>query len=260
MVLPAASAELCPQCGADVRTCGARCRSCGFWLPSTPAPRTGPPTARPSFAVREGSKNALLGVIFVGGVIVLGLVFLGAIVWSRSGAVDGLAVNAGQPAALLPAHGGAPDRLEPTLLLMEARGLATAWHRDAVLVSISVGPLDARGVAADGAIELAFARPNGARISGGSDTAGTRFTLRSTGGPLTSSEEHAGKGRVAPEPNCLFEDAWAAAQRAGASAESRMRLRYVWSEKHDRPVWEVVNAGGDVQRRIDGITCSILTR
>jgi hypothetical protein len=37
-------------------------------------------------------------------------------------------------------------------------------------------------------------------------------------------------------------------------------MRYAWSEKQGRPVWEVVTSEGQVQRRLDGVSCSILTR
>jgi len=63
-----------------------------------------------------------------------------------------------------------------------------------------------------------------------------------------------------PEPNCLFEDAWASAQRAGADANAGLSLRYAWNEKQARPIWEVVGGDGQVLRRLDGVTCSILTR
>jgi hypothetical protein len=77
---------------------------------------------------------------------------------------------------------------------------------------------------------------------------------------LTKNEERSGRSRIAPEPNCLFEDAWSAAQRAGADANAGLGLRYAWNEKQGRPIWEVVNADGQVQRRLDGVSCSILTR
>jgi hypothetical protein len=37
-------------------------------------------------------------------------------------------------------------------------------------------------------------------------------------------------------------------------------LRYSWSEKQARPIWEVVSGDGQVLRRLDGVSCSILTR
>ena len=84
--------------------------------------------------------------------------------------------------------------------------------------------------------------------------------LRSAGGGLSKSEERTGKARVAPEPNCLFEDAWSAARRAGAPANDQLRLRYGWSDKHARPVWEVLSLEGGMLKRLDGVSCSILTR
>jgi len=127
-------------------------------------------------------------------------------------------------------------------------------------VSLSASPLDARGVAAGGKVEISYAKPSGQRITGGADAGSERLALSTSGGPLAKSEERAGKGRVAPEPNCLFEDAWAAARRAGADVNAGLGMRYLWSEKYGRPVWEVLSNDGQVLRRLDGVSCSILTR
>jgi hypothetical protein len=145
-------------------------------------------------------------------------------------------------------------------LLAEARRKASAWHQDAVLVSLNVSSLDAAGVAPGGSIEITYARPSGQRISGGAEAGAQRLKLSTNGGELTPREERSPKSRIAPEPNCMFEDAWAAAQRAGAATDANLRMRYMWSDKHARPVWEVLSAGGDVLRRLDGVSCSILTR
>src|SRR5262249_25474208 len=98
------------------------------------------------------------------------------------------------------------------------------------------------------------------RLVGGAEAGGERLVLSSSGGELAKNEERAGKARVAPEPNCLFEDAWAAAQRAGVDASGGPSMRYQWSDKYARPVWEVLSGDGQVQRRLDGVSCSILTR
>jgi hypothetical protein len=150
--------------------------------------------------------------------------------------------------------------LDPTRLLGEARRKATAWHRDAVLVSLTAGPLDASGVITEGQVELAYAMPTSERVSGGAEAGADRLLLGSTGGQLTGREERRGRTRVAPEPSCSFDDAWAAAQRAGADAQAALGLRYQWSAPHARAVWEVTSTEGRVLRRVDGVTCSILTR
>lgn len=258
MVMPALVAELCPQCGADVRASGTRCKSCGFYLPAAPAPRTGPPMARP-VPPRDDSKRTTLAVLAVGGVVVLGLVVAGVAIALREPSSAGALkpVAALTPTALPSAE---PARLETSTLFAEAKRQASAWHQDAVLVSVSVSQVDARGVAPEGSVEFAYGRPSGQRFTGGADTGGERLLLRSSGAGLTKSEERGGKGRVAPEPNCLFEDAWGAAQRAGAAADGKLRLRYTWSDKHARPVWEVQSADGEVLKRLDGVSCSILTR
>jgi hypothetical protein len=258
MVMPAASAELCPQCGADVRASGARCKSCGFWLPAAPAPRTGPPMPRPA-PVKDNSQQTALMVLIVGGVVVLGLVMTGIWVWMRANAAAS-AIPSAAPPAVAPVASAEPARLEPSSLLAEARRKASAWQQDAVLVSLTMHPLDARGVAPEGSVEFTYAKPSGQRISGGAEAGAARLKLRTSGGELSQQEERAAKSRIAPEPNCMFEDAWAAAQRAGASTNANLRMRYLWSDKHARPVWEVLSAEGEVLRRLDGVSCSILTR
>jgi hypothetical protein len=198
-------------------------------------------------------------VLIIGGVVVAALVMTGIWFWMRANA----AANAAPTPALAPVApvmSAEPERLEPSNLLAEARRKASAWQQDAVLVSLDLRPLDARGVAPGGTVEITYAKPGGQRISGGADAGALRLKLRTSGGELTQQEERTAKSRIAPEPNCVFEDAWAAAQRAGAAANAGLRMRYQWSDKHARPVWEVLSANGEILRRLDGVSCSILTR
>ncbi|RYZ03887.1 MAG: hypothetical protein EOO73_26060 [Myxococcales bacterium] len=205
-----------------------------------------------------GSRRGLLFLLGGGGLLALALFALGASVSFRTAAVpSATAAPAAAPALPLP---DAPPRLDPNGLLGEARRKASAWHRDAVLVSLSAGPLDARGVITEGKVELAYAKPSGERVSGGADAGAARLLLSSTGGELVGREERRSKARIAPEPSCSFDDAWAAAQRAGADAQAAPGIRYVWSDKYARAIWEVTSSEGLVLRRVDGVSCSILTR
>jgi hypothetical protein len=256
MVMPARVAELCPQCGADVRASGTRCQGCGFYLPAAPARRTGPPRARP-VAPKDDWRRTTVAVLSIGGFVVLGLVVAGLMIVLREPS------EAQKPAAVaapVAAPNAEPKRLEPSALFAEARKLASAWHGDAVLVSVDVSHVDARGVAPDGSIEFVYSRPSTQRFTGGADTGTERLVLRSSSQGLSKNEERAAKARVAPEPNCLFEDAWKAAQRAGATPEGDLRMRYGWSDKYLRPVWEVQGPRGETLKRLDGVSCSILTR
>ena len=257
MVMPEAMAALCPQCGADVRTSGARCKSCGFWLPAAPAPRTGPPMARP-VPIKDDSRRITIAVLAAGGFVVAGLVGAGVFVLLRQ--PDASAAPPPVAAVLTPAASAAPLQLEPTSLLAKAHAEASAWHRDAVLVSVSAKPLDARGVAPGGKVEIIFAKPAGQRISGGAEATGDRLVLSSSDGGLAKTEERSAKARITPEPNCPFENAWTSAQQAGADVNAGLGLRYGWSDKQARPIWEVVGSDGQVLRRLDGVSCSILTR
>ncbi len=257
MVMPQAMAQTCPQCGADIRLSGARCKTCGFWLPAAPARRTAPPQPRPSRAVGD-ERRKVAAVLVVGGFVVLGLFAAGVMVLLRKPEPSGSAPAV--VAALAPPAASAAPRLEPSSLLAEGRRKATSWRRDAVLVALSAGPLDGGGVTPDGKLELVYAEPSGQRVSGGAETGTERLLLSSSGGALSERETRAAKGRIAPEPNCVFEDAWAAALRAGQDPGAAASLRYGWSDKHERPVWEVVTRDGQITRRLDGVTCSILTR
>ncbi len=258
MVMPQAMASSCPQCGANVRAASARCDSCGFWLAATPAPRTSPPEPRPR-PIPPDSRRTTLLVLGGGGVIVVALLALGGVVWLRQ--PDPARISHAAPAAApLPVSSSTDARLEPSNVLVEAHRRARDWHRDAVLVSLRAGPLDARGVVTGGEVEVAYAKPNEPRVSGGAETGSERLVVRADGGPLSSRVERLVKARIAPEPHCLFEDAWASAQRAGDAGGAPVTVRYLWSDKHARPVWEVLNGDGHVLRRLDGVSCRILTR
>ena len=214
--------------------------------------------ARP-VSPKDDSKRTAVAVLAVGGVVVLGLLVAGSAIALRDPKTDvAVKPSAALPPAALPS--AEPARPEVSSLFAEAKRQASAWHHDAVLVSVSVSRVDARGVAPDGSVEFAYARPSGQRFTGGAETGSERLVLRSGGGGLSKSEERSGRARVAPEPNCLFEDAWHAAQRAGAAADGKLRLRYGWSDKYARPVWEVLSTEGEVLKRLDGVSCSILTR
>lgn len=258
MVMPEAMAALCPQCGADVRTSGARCKSCGFWLPAAPARRTGPPMARP-VPLKDDSRRTTIAVLSVGGFVVATLVGAGVFILLRQPDA-GVAPPPAAAALLAPAASAGPLRLEPTSLLAIAHREANAWHRDAALISVTAKPLDARGVAPGGKVEITFAKPAGQRISGGAETSAERLVLSSSDGTLAKSEERAAKARITPEPNCPFENAWTSAQQGGADVNAGLGLRYAWSEKQARPIWEVLDSDGQVLRRLDGVSCSILTR
>lgn len=189
----------------------------------------------------------------------VGLLATGASMWLRDSGEQVPRAAIGS-ATGRPAPSAAPARLDPSLLLAEARRQASAWHPDAVLLEITAGPLDARGVTPEGTVELVFSTPSGSRLVGGSETAAERLKLSSSGGPLSRSEERGAKGRVVPEPNCVFENAWLVARHAGADTAQAPSLRYGWSDKYARPVWEVLAGDGQVLRRLDGVSCSILTR
>jgi hypothetical protein len=212
--------------------------------------------ARP-LAPKDDSQRTTVAVLSIGAFVVLGLVVAGLLIGLRE------PVEVAKPPAVAAPTASAsagPSRLEPSSLFAEAKKQASAWHGDAVLVSVAVSAVDAGGVAPDGSVEFVYARPSTQRFTGGADTGSERLLLRSSAGGLTKSEQRAAKALVAPEPNCLFEDAWNAAQRAGAAADGRLRLRYGWSDKHARPVWEVQSADGETLKRLDGVSCSILTR
>jgi hypothetical protein len=213
--------------------------------------------ARPTPRGRGARRHVLFAV--AGGLAAaFSLVALGASVWLRSGATPVASAAPASSVALPLAD--EPPRLDPNGLLGEARRKASQWHRDAVLVSVDAGPLDARGVITEGKVEVTYAKPRGQRVSGGAEASSDRLFLTSTGGALVSREERRGKAQIAPEPNCVFDDAWGAAQRAGADAQAALAIRYYWSDKYARAIWEVTGSEGQVLRRVDGVTCSIITR
>lgn len=206
--------------------------------------------------LKAQSRRTTVVVLAVGACAILALVAVGTMI--RQSEPSRVTPQRTPPsAAPVPS---APTRLEPSSSLAAARRRASAWHADAVLLSLQAGPLDERGVAADGKVEFRYGRPSGPRIVGGADTRPERLMLTSAPDGLEQSEQRGAKAQIVPEPNCLFEDAWAAARRAGADARASLSLRYGWSQAQARPIWEVIGSDGQVLRRLDGVTCSILTR
>jgi hypothetical protein len=156
-----------------------------------------------------------------------------------------------------------PKDVDPFALLADAKNRATAWDREAVLVSIEAGPVLAGKVdlTAGAKVEYTFGKPTG----GGFDTAGRvgpKQLLLSvdSSGPRVEEIARAAT-RAAMEPNCTFDEAVKIAEASGAAPGAPLRVRYFMSERHEKAIWQTeVPEDPKTRRVLDGWTCTVLVR
>lgn len=166
---------------------------------------------------------------------------------------------------------GDVSRADASDLYPKAKQRALSWNSDARLVSITASPVvgDKVDLTREDAeiVYLFAASPTGRGAIDGHFT----VTMRQTGIEESSSTEASRPGpakaraAAAPptevvEPNCVFDMAAKAAHASGIPPLTEMKLRYQ-SDGARRAVWTArVPGHGELDRLIDGQTCTILTR
>jgi hypothetical protein len=166
---------------------------------------------------------------------------------------------------------GDVSRADASDLYPKAKQRALAWNSDARLVSITASPVIADKVdltQEDAEIVYLFAPSPAGR---GAIYGHLTVTMRQTGIEQSASTETSKPGPAkarAPaatpidvvEPNCVFDAAAKAAHASGIPPRTEMKLRYE-SDGARRGVWTArVPGHGELDRVIDGQTCTILTR
>lgn len=180
---------------------------------------------------------------------------------SEKPVVQGAPRNPGSPA--LDALGvKKPEAVDPTDLLAHVKSRASAWHRDAVLVSMSAQPVR-KGLVDltnGGSVEYNFARADGP-LNPGSAVKADRLIIRVDASGPSEQETRAGAGRSTAEPNCSLAEAFEAARAAGLSDDAGIAVRYEMSDRHGKSVWQLSSLSDTKSARtVDGWTCAILVR
>ncbi len=241
-------APVCPQCGGFVSTGGGRCPTCGHFLDMIPA--VPPPRMRPGVSARPTPKRSVVGPILLGGLFVAGVGTL-LLIWTL-----------GRPSTESDGAAAAPKQLELGSAVLRARKEATAWHRDASIVSIDVPQVGGPQLAADARVEVSWGKPTG-RLGPGAPVGGERFVADVGVGQVSGREARGAAGaKAVAEPTCTIEAAWRAVVASGLPSSERYAFRYSWSDKHGRALWTVRQNAEDAApiRSIDGESCTILVR
>ncbi len=273
---PAVPPHVCAQCGTVIAASGGRCPQCGLMQPGGLPPITAPPPylgSRPPPSLPPPKKSAAPMIAVGGAALVLaGIVAIAALRGpaATTSSLPSAAVPAAPTTAPSSAHpdpgGLVPDlsdmKLDP--LLQGAEKKALAWHRDAQLVAIQVGPVvEGRLDATKGTrVEILHGEPTPGRLGPGSPVGTKQLTVLVTheGSKVEELQGEAGAKAIA-EPTCVLEEAWRRVVASGVPSSSELSLRYSHSPKHDRAVWVASVAADDkLTRTLDGRTCTILLR
>ena len=270
----------CPSCGQIVGTGGGRCPSCGAQLPETSPMRmtSQPPqvsAVAPGVLLRrehEKRSTALAVMTLGGGVLVVAV--LGAIGWSliagRGNTGAPASASAPRASASAPAAPTDPDdmgiadpaALDPSSIMPRAHARARIWDQNAMLVSIDATPVGAEGkvdLKSGGKVDISFAKPSGARLGPGAPAGGSQLVI-SVDASGSKVKEAQGPGATAvDDPNCPIAEAWRTMVAARVPSNSVVTMRYAYSAKHEKAVWQT-SAGDDAKlaRTLDGWTCTIL--
>lgn len=201
------------------------------------------------------------------------------ITWAISGTAVAVTIAAGvvflSPSAPLPNAPANDEPVLPTLpptverveaprdtplklsgKILKAQERATVWNSTAQLTAISLVIDHQRP---SGPIEFKFGVPTGQSIPGapiGSARYAVSFENDSI--KVTESETPA-PATALPVPNCPLDAALRAVKSTGVSAESRIGVLLIHSERHRRPVWLMTTSDGRAHH-VNAENCVMLRR
>jgi hypothetical protein len=260
-----AQTEVCPSCGIKLTVHASRCPACGFLLASAPGPvyQNSLPPKRPRPLAVPRSRLpivvALVGVGLTAAIASIGFWLVRQRDEQRAALPAASALRAPPPASTPPAV-----ELEPTTLFAKAKAAALAWHTDAALVEIDIGPVTAGKVEPDGKLVFLFGKPAGKKLGPGTAVQALGFLVTADQNGLRGDEHSMAKAVSAAEPNCIFEDVLGKLSKAGVPSTERLHLHYAMSDKSARGVWRVARADGEREgptlRALDGSNCAIIVR
>jgi hypothetical protein len=239
----------------------------GSLPPGAPRPSVRPGFSRPP---PEPPKKQLKAVWMVAVLfLVLGTTVTLAILRSaKISEEEELARQRAAAAAASAAAAAAPPPAAPKPLLRvsqlwtQAATRAKAWHRDAMLVQMQAGPLDAHGVLASGkgSARFEYAIPaNTTSIPPRSKSERFVVTIDDSG---THIEETKGAGGVAEasDPACPSEEALRIGP-AAAAEDASLQLSYAFDPRLEKSAWLVSDAANpQTQRALDGQSCAVIVR
>jgi hypothetical protein len=149
--------------------------------------------------------------------------------------------------------------LEPTTLFAKAKSAALAWHTDAALISIDIAPVVSGKVDSGGKLVFTFGKPAGRQLGPGMPLQAAGFVVTADASGIRGEEHATSKAVAVAEPNCIFDDVLAKAEKAGVSLSEKLHLHYAMSEKNALGVWRLTRSGEtEALRTLDGATCAII--
>jgi hypothetical protein len=155
----------------------------------------------------------------------------------------------------------AADPLELDRALVAARRRAQTWQPDAHLVSILIEPVDKGRPGEGGRIQLEFGKSKAGQLGPRALLDPERLIVSLTREGRTETRHRGVAARSVADPNCPLEEAWRKTVASGIPSNSRLKMRYELSKKHDRAVWIVwVMDKPELTRTLDGDSCAILAR
>ena len=223
-----------------------------------------PPRIRPPSSPPPARSSAQAAVIAG---TTLAIVIIGLLTYLAYPRGEPTPVEPGAPAAPSAATTASkPDFVEPIDYLARAKTRALSWNRDAQLVGIVTGPVEAGKVLpGPDAILFTFASP-GSKLGPGARVGTERMSVRVLkNGELQARDFAEAPGgqviRSVADPGCTVEQAWRAAVASGVPSSAEVMMTFEHNDKYGRAVWRTEAADDPKHNRtLDGQRCTILTR
>lgn len=240
----------------------------GSLPPGAPRPSVRPGFSRPPPEPPKKQLQAgwMVAVLF----IVLGTTVTLAILRSaKISQEEELARQRAAEAAASAAAAAAPEPAAPKPVLRvsqlwtQAATRSKAWHRDAMLVQMQAGPLDAHGVlqSDNGSARFEYTIP-ASTTTIPPRSRSERFVVKIDDSGTHIEETKGATGIAeASDPACPSEEALRIGPASAGSENTALQLSYAFDPRLEKSTWVVSDtANPDAQRALDGQSCAVIVR